>query len=407
MTNPTKRTNNQLEIPVADQKYVAALKALIRTGVMAAPGLEQSPVINLPVVTKLIQPKASAEQRAHMFIGVLKKVIRQRLEGKDKQAAIILFGFEEYAGMPIRQRYGMVAKLHHPYGTWESYRKEPLTRQLLTVYLALKREAELTPLLSAEKPPAGGAPVAPESIPRSRKILIVKNITREGPGLLTRLLDELAVGYEIFDLSLGEAFPDPTNYAALVLLGGPDSANDQTEKMRVEIQRVRQAIEAGVPYLGICLGLQVAVKACGGGVIPSVKEVGLSTAEGSPYSVSLTNLALTALGRKDPLFVGLRNDFRVFQLHGETVTPTSNMQLLATGEWVQNQIVKIRRNAYGIQSHFELTREMLEKWLTSDPDLTDHNAAKVIAEFNAIEEVYTITGLSLLRNFMHVAGVAV
>lgn len=142
-----------------------------------------------------------------------------------------------------------------------------------------------------------------------------------------------------------------------------------------------------------------------GKVVKSVKEVGLRTPDGSPYSVSLTELALTALGKKDPLFVGLQNEFRVFQLHGETVEMTNSMQLLAVGRDCPNQIVKIRRNVYGIQSHFEMTREMLAEWLQADPDLTPLDAKKVMAEFKQIEEVYTITGLSLLRNFLHIAGV--
>jgi GMP synthase (glutamine-hydrolysing) len=189
-----------------------------------------------------------------------------------------------------------------------------------------------------------------------------------------------------------------------VVLGGPDSANDTTPKMLAEQQRVKAALNAGVPYLGICLGLQIAVKVAGGKVVKSVKEVGLRNAEGTPYSVTLTDLALTALGKKDPLFVGLRNDFRVFQLHGETVEMTKDMQLLATGADCRNQIVKLAHNAYGIQSHFELTREMLADWLKADPDLSPLDGQKVMTEFETIEEVYTITGLSLLRNFLHIAG---
>jgi len=375
---------NKLNIPTADAPYIEALRELIRTGVTAAPNLERSPLIELPAVWQQCGADASPTRRAHAFITLLRRVIQQRLEGTEAQTATILFGFENYAGLPIQDRYRTVAKLYSPYWTWENYRKEPLTRHLLAVYLALKREATL----------ANDA----------QTVLIVQNITREGPGLLERLLKEIAVHYEIVNLDRGDPFPDPTQYAALVVLGGPDSANDTTPKMLNERKQVARALEAGIPYLGICLGLQVAVKVLGGAVVPSVKEVGLSTAEGTPYSVTLTNLALTALGKKDPLFVGLRNDFRVFQLHGETVEMTESMQLLATGRDCHNQIVKMSNTAYGIQSHFELTREMLLEWLTADPDLTALNERAVLDEFDAIDEVYTITGLSLLRNFLHIAG---
>ncbi|HSX36337.1 MAG TPA: type 1 glutamine amidotransferase [Patescibacteria group bacterium] len=390
---------NKLNIPAADNPYIEALRDLIRTGVTAAPNLEHSPLIDLPIVRQQAGEDASPIKRVHAFIEILRNIIGQRLEDKEAQTAAILFGLENYAGVPIQDRYRAVAKLYNPHWTWESYRKEPLTRHLLAVYLALKREAELS-----DQPSVPQGRTQPKESGTASKVLIVQNITREGPGLLERLLHEVAVDYDIIDLHKGEAFPDPTPYGALVVLGGPDSANDQTPKMITELERVKAALDIGVPYLGICLGLQVAVKVAGGKVVQGVKEIGLSSPEGTPYSVALTDLALTALGKKDPLFLGLRNDFRVFQLHGETVEMTQSMQLLAIGADCRNQIVKIRRGAYGIQSHFELTREMLKEWIAADPDLQPLGEQKIMAEFDALEEVYTITGLSLLRNFLHIAG---
>jgi len=387
------------QTPDTDNLLVDELRKLIRTGATAAPALEVSPLLDMPVVLQASGPNASPAKRAHVFITILRRVVQERLEGREAETAALLFGFDTYAGVPVQDRYRAVAKLYNPNWAWKNYRREPLTRHLGVVLLALKREAELaTEILPAEEParPTQGS---------GNNVLIVQNITREGPGLLVKLLEEMAIGYQIVDLSKGETFPDPTHYAALVVLGGPDSANDKNKKMAVELERVKTALDAGVPYLGICLGLQVAVKAVNGMVVQNdVKEIGLRTPKGEPYSVSLTNLALTALGKKDPLFVGLRNNFRVFQLHGETVTMTKHMQLLATGEYCRNQIVKLRRNAYGIQSHFELTREMLGEWLKADPDLTPLDGDAIMAEFDTIEEVYTITGLSLLRNFLHIAN---
>jgi hypothetical protein len=133
----------RLSIPAGDMRFVEALRELIRTGVMAAPGLESSPLIDLPIVQTHSGAGASAAKRAYIFIKILQQVIKQRLEGKDAETANILFGFEGYAGVPIQDRYRAVAKLYNPYWSWENYRKEPLTRHLLTVYLTLKREAEV------------------------------------------------------------------------------------------------------------------------------------------------------------------------------------------------------------------------------------------------------------------------
>lgn len=144
---------DKLEIPASDAAYVEALRELIRTGVMAAPGLESSPLIRLPVVQLHSGPEARPAKRAYIFIKILQQVIQQRLEGKDAETANILFGFEGYAGVPIQDRYRAVAKLYNPYWSWENYRKEPLTRHLLAVYLALRREVEVAGLALVEGHP--------------------------------------------------------------------------------------------------------------------------------------------------------------------------------------------------------------------------------------------------------------
>ena len=41
------------------------------------------------------------------------------------------------------------------------------------------------------------------------KVLIVKNITRECPGLLKEILNLYNIDYDIVDLDKGESFPDP------------------------------------------------------------------------------------------------------------------------------------------------------------------------------------------------------
>lgn len=135
---------DKLKIPPAEIPFIEALRELIRTGAIAAPNLESSPLISMPIVLRESGNGASAAKRAYTFIRILQQIIRLRLDGKEAETANILFGFEGYAGVPIQDRYRAVAKLYSPYWTWENYRKEPLTRHLLTVYMLLKREAELT-----------------------------------------------------------------------------------------------------------------------------------------------------------------------------------------------------------------------------------------------------------------------
>jgi GMP synthase (glutamine-hydrolysing) len=232
------------------------------------------------------------------------------------------------------------------------------------------------------------------------ELLIIKNISREGPGLLETILKERGIGYTIADLNQNRTFPHVENFRAVVVLGGPDSANDENAKMKTELAYTRAVIAAGLPYLGICLGLHTLVKAAGGKVEKSpVKEVGFIHPEDGNYTVELTDE-----GKQDPLFRGLGYTYNVFHLHGETVELIDDMALLATGKFCRNQIVRIGSNAYGIQCHFELTPEMFETWIGEDPDLLQLDKGQLRANYTAIRSEYTNVGRQLFTNFLEIAG---
>ncbi len=233
-----------------------------------------------------------------------------------------------------------------------------------------------------------------------KEILIVKNITREGPGILEKILQEQKINYTVKDLQREDKFPSIENLAAVIVLGGPDSANDKSNKIRNEIEFIRNILRRGISYLGICLGLQVLVKAAGGKVVKSpVKEIGFIDPEGNNFTAELTEA-----GKHDPLFENLGSSFNVFHLHGETVELTDGMVLLASGKFCRNQIVKVGSNAYGIQSHFELTPEMLETWINEDSDLRQLDQNQLRTNFEGIKDEYTHVGKQLFRNFLKTAG---
>jgi GMP synthase (glutamine-hydrolysing) len=233
-----------------------------------------------------------------------------------------------------------------------------------------------------------------------KEILIIKNVTREGPGILGDLISELGIASRIIDLSVGETPGDHSGYGAVIVLGGPDSANDQTSKMKDELGFISRVLDKGIPYLGICLGMQTLVKAAGGSVIKcQVSETGFREMNGDLYKV-----VLTQDGINDPLFQGLDDSFTVFQLHGETVSLTSKMILLAEGRSCRDQIVKMGRSAYGMQCHFELTEEMFESWIKDDGDLQMIDTQQLRNDFSLLKNDYYSNGRKLFTNFLRLAG---
>ena len=227
-------------------------------------------------------------------------------------------------------------------------------------------------------------------------VLIIKNSRYEGPGLIGELLEERGWESYTVDLDCGETIPDPLAYSCVFVLGGPDSANDTSEKMKSEILWIRRILTLGIPYFGICLGMQTLVKASGGRVVSCPeREIGWRNSEGEFY-----HLTLTREGRTDALCSGIPEQIPVFQLHGEMVIPSSHGKVLATGQPCNVQMVKEGYCAYGIQGHPELTEELLRIWLKTDADLNGMNREMILEEYNQLKAEYLENGRRILENFL-------
>lgn len=229
-------------------------------------------------------------------------------------------------------------------------------------------------------------------------VLILQNVAREGPGILEAVLAKRKYHHVLVNLDKNQIIPDLDVYDAVIVLGGPDSANDDSAKMINELLYVKRALADGIPYLGICLGMQILIKAAGGSVVKAhVKEVGLIDSDGQQSTVELTKI-----GQNDPLLAGLSSSFDVFHLHGETVELTDSMRLLATGKYCPNQIVRVAPKMYGIQSHFELTPRMLRIWAQQDPDLLPLGEKVLLDQFTSMAETYRSVGETLFNNFLDI-----
>ena len=233
----------------------------------------------------------------------------------------------------------------------------------------------------------------------NKRALIIKNISREGPGLILDVLSQRKFEYTIIDLSQNDKVLNLSNYSVLFVLGGPDSINDRSPKTLSLLRIIKEALEKNIAILGICLGLQALVEAAGGSVSKCVlKEIGLKDVNNDSFTI-----ALTKEGKQDPLFKDLDDSFEVFQLHGETVKRTDRMLQLGNSKYCKNQIVKVHPTAYGIQCHFELTNKMLSIWCDEDESLQKLEKEKIMDEFEYISIYYTKIGITLINNFLDIS----
>lgn len=185
------------------------------------------------------------------------------------------------------------------------------------------------------------------------RLLVLQHVDCEHPGALGEAAAERGIELEIRELDRGDAIPDPRRYDGLVVLGGPMNVDEEEAHpwLAPEKEAIRAAVEAELPYLGICLGAQLLARALGAAVYPAAApEVGVG------------EVRLTAAAADDPLFAGLPDPLPCLQWHGDTFDLPPGAILLATSEACRHQAFRVGPLAWGLQFHVEATPAMAREW---------------------------------------------
>lgn len=113
-----------------------------------------------------------------------------------------------------------------------------------------------------------------------RPVAIFRHTPTEGPGYFATFLEGHGIAWELIPVDAGAPVPaSPEAYAGLCFMGGPMSVNDPLPWIDHTCALIRNAVAAGIPVLGHCLGGQLMAKALGGQVTPNpIKEIGWGTA---------------------------------------------------------------------------------------------------------------------------------
>lgn len=207
-----------------------------------------------------------------------------------------------------------------------------------------------------------------------KRVLILQHCWDDPSGILLEILNQYNIASDLVDVEL-EAVPDPTNYHALIIMGGPQHAPDdqQYPYLEDEKKQIRRAVEQDLPILGICLGAQLLSLALGGTVQKH------HTSELGFYQVELTDS-----GKADPLFQGLPGYQQIYHWHSDVFSLPGEAIQLAINQIAENQAFRYGKWAYGLQYHIELTPDMLDTWL-NHPDFREE--ASKIAGPAALEHI--------------------
>ncbi len=187
-----------------------------------------------------------------------------------------------------------------------------------------------------------------------KPILVLQNLSADGPAYLARWLGERGLPFAVFDSEAGQAFPEQIEpYAALAILGGEMSANDDLPSLRRAADLFRQALARGVPTIGHCLGGQLMAQALGARIAAApAPEIGWQTIE-----VRDTATAADWLGAP-----GVRT---VFQWHYEAFDLPPGAEWLARSTACPHQAFALGPHL-GLQFHVEGDAEKLTRWSHHD-----------------------------------------
>jgi GMP synthase-like glutamine amidotransferase len=186
------------------------------------------------------------------------------------------------------------------------------------------------------------------------RVLVFQHIPVEHPGIFRDFMKADGGSWDAVELDAGETIPSFDGYNALWVMGGPmDVWEEDAHPWLVEEKRaIRAWVEAGRPFLGVCLGHQLLADAMGGTVGP-----------GATPEVGIMQVELTAAGRDDPLFAGLPSPKPCLQWHGAAVldAPAGSV-VLARSEVCPIQAIRVGDCAYGLQYHVEATAATVPEW---------------------------------------------
>jgi GMP synthase (glutamine-hydrolysing) len=184
------------------------------------------------------------------------------------------------------------------------------------------------------------------------RILVIQHIACEPPGVYEDVLLERGATIDRVELDEGDPLPDGTGFDGIVAMGGPMSVNDDNTLpwLGKEKSFISDAVRAGTPYWGVCLGVQLLAASLGARVYT-----------GDEPEVGLLPVELTDEGASDPLFGGLPRRLVTLQWHSDTFDLPAGAVRLASSESYPNQAFRFA-NAYGVQFHLEVSNEMAREW---------------------------------------------
>lgn len=184
-------------------------------------------------------------------------------------------------------------------------------------------------------------------------ILVLQHIACEPPAEYGTVLTARGHTLHTVEVDEGEPLPDWRDFGAIVAMGGPMGAyeDDAYPWLVAEKQLIGDAVRAGLPYFGACLGVQLLAAALGARVYP-----------GAAPEVGILDVMRTEDGGSDPVASILPERFKTLQWHGDTFDLPEGAVSLFSSPAYPNQGFRFGEVAYGVQFHLEVDAALADEW---------------------------------------------
>lgn len=188
-----------------------------------------------------------------------------------------------------------------------------------------------------------------------RKILMVFHREESQSGAVGQWLRRHGFQLDIRRPRFGDPLPPSLDdHVGAIVFGGPMSANDPDDYVRMEIDWLSVPLRERKPFLGICLGAQMLAKHLGAEVCAHPDEF---------VEIGYYPVEPCAAGASMMSWPG-----HVYQWHGEGFDLPAGANKLAAGDIFENQAFQYGDKAFGVQFHPEMTMAMINSWTARAAD---------------------------------------
>ena len=186
-------------------------------------------------------------------------------------------------------------------------------------------------------------------------ILFVRCDASETYGVAPAALRAAGATFDVWD-AIESAAPRPSldDVDGVVVFGSTFNVEHADEQpfIKETADLIRETVDRGISFLGVCFGGQLLAWALDAAVGESpVREIGFEP------------IHPTAEARRDRLFSHYADGDMAFQWHGDAFQLPAGATLLATGDRVPNQAFRVGDRAWGTQFHLEVNDAELDFWL--------------------------------------------